>query len=135
MDHYGIGAAVKGATEVYFTGARRTGRTTSLITSLKDGDRIVTVNSNEAERLRRMLTDRGLEVSVVVLDIRHPDPYAYGTPQGRTVFCHMWVEAYYRQIIERSEKTLDELQNAMSGWQEAHEETRQRAIEIAKWQR
>lgn len=135
MDHYGITAGVIGATEVYFRSARQTGRTTSLLNSLKDGDRIVTVNQRQAENLRRQLKLRGLAVTVVVLDVANPKPFEYGTPEGRTLLDHTWVEARYAHILEREASNIDELQKAMSGWQQAHEETRQRAIELAKWHR
>ena len=47
MDHFGIGAAFRAMANVYITSARRTGRTTSLLESLKDGDRVVFASSRE----------------------------------------------------------------------------------------
>jgi hypothetical protein len=134
MDHFGIGAALKGAARICFTCARRTGRTTSLLNSLKDGDRIVTLDGREAERLRRELRQRKLEVDVVVLDPARPEPMRYGTPVGRTLFDHMWVERFYELAIEQASADIDGLQAAMSGWGEAHEKTRRAAAtEPYRW--
>ena len=49
MDHFGIGAAMRGMFLNYMHSARRSGRTTSLVESVKDGDRIVFAERREAE--------------------------------------------------------------------------------------
>ena len=54
MDHFGIGAAMRGMALTYIQSARRTGRTTSVVESVKDGDRIVFADRREAERVRRL---------------------------------------------------------------------------------
>ena len=40
MDHFGIGAGLTGAMDIYFHASRGTGRTTSLVDSVKEGDRV-----------------------------------------------------------------------------------------------
>ena len=50
MDHFGIGAALLGAANIYFNSARQTGRTTSLIESVKDGDRIIVSHGDPVVR-------------------------------------------------------------------------------------
>jgi hypothetical protein len=67
MDHFGIGAAMVGMTRLYSQTARQTGRTTSLIESLKDGDRVCCATTEEARHLKRMCRDRGLQVTVITL--------------------------------------------------------------------
>ena len=73
MDHFGIGAAIHGAAMIYTSSSRRTGRTTSLVESVKDGDRIIFNNHKEAERVRRLCLERGVEVECIVLDPKHPE--------------------------------------------------------------
>lgn len=62
MDSFGIGAALKGAALIYFQASRRTGRTTSLVESLKDGDRVIFTNSNEADRVKRICYELGIKI-------------------------------------------------------------------------
>lgn len=61
MDHYGIGNAIKGIVGAYAESARRTGRTTSLVESVKDGDRVIFTNGREADRVKRLCAERGVE--------------------------------------------------------------------------
>lgn len=135
MDHFGIGAAMRGMALTYFQSARRTGRTTSLVESVKDGDRIVFADSREAERVLRLCLERGVKVECIVSDPKTPQRlFERGTPQGRTIFDHSWVEQYYLDILEGHEKELDHLTTQLSGYGEAHRETKRRAEELAKWQ-
>lgn len=134
MDHFGIGAAVEGAARVYFQSARRTGRTTSLLESLKDGDRVCCATGAEAQHLERQCRERGLQVQVITL----PPNLAYsifdrGTPEGRTIFDHGWVERYYMGALEHARAELDHLQREASGFGSAHIETRAMARELANW--
>lgn len=135
MDHYGIGNGVEGAALIYFTSARQTGRTTSLIESLKDGDRVVFANQREADRVKRLCLQRGLNVTFVVIDPRKVrDIFQHPTSEGRTIFDHSWVEDFYLQAIEGCRRDIDYIQREASGYGTAHIETRLRAAEIAKWQ-
>jgi len=134
MDHYGIGAALKGAVSVYFHSARRTGRTTSLVESVKDGDRIVFADEREANRVRRLCLDRGVNVECVVVDPRRPEGvFERGTPEGRSIFDHSWVEQQYVYRLESVRLDIDHLERQTSGYGEAHRETRRQAEEVAKW--
>lgn len=134
MDHFGIGAAMRGMANIYFQSARKSGRTTSLIESVKDGDRIIFANSREAERVRRLCIDRGVDVECVVIDPNDPGRvFERGTPQGRTIFDHSWVEQRYVLAIEYVQNDIDYLERQASGYGEAHRETRRRAEEMAKW--
>jgi hypothetical protein len=134
MDHYGIGAAMQGFARIYSQTARRSGRTTSLVESVKDGDRIGFADAKEAERVRRLCLDRGVKVDCVVIPPRNPGRvFDRGTPEGRTIFDHAWVEQYYQMAIERAGREIDELQREASGFGEAHRKTHRAAIEFAKW--
>jgi len=134
MDFTGIGTALIGVLNVYFRSARGTGRTTQLIQSVKDGDRIVVPSQREKERYQRILKTRGLLVDVVVLSptaIYHVGEL--GTSQGRTIFDHQWVEMFHTASLDRSIKKLDALQKHLSGWGEEHERTRAQAEQLSKW--
>lgn len=135
MDHFGIGAAINAAVMMYSRAARRTGRTTSLVESVKDGDRIVFNNPKEAERVRRLCLDRGVTVDCMVVEPRAPElMLGLGTPQGRTIFDHSFVEAYYLLAINRAQGQLDGMAQQASGYGAAHRETRRQYEEMAKWQ-
>lgn len=134
MDHFGIGAAVEGAVRIYTHSARRTGRTTSLVESLKDGDRVVFVNRKEADHTNRLCLERGVKIECLVIDPKNPRlAFDHGTSQGRTLFDHSWVEQFYLRTIEQAREDIDYFQRELSGFGAAHIETRLRAEEIAKW--
>lgn len=134
MDHFGIGQAMKGMACGYFSASRGTGRTTSLIESLKDGDRVVCLTSREADRLKRLCQERRLTVELMVVDPKNPDMvFSKGRPQGRTIFDHSWVEQYYLLAIEAAALQIDHLQRQSSGHGTAHYETKAAAREIARW--
>jgi hypothetical protein len=134
MDHFGIGAALRGSALVYFQSARKTGRTVSLVESVKDEDRIIFTNSREADRVKRLCEEAGKSVECVVVNPTTPyDAFNLGTAQGRTIFDHTWVEQFYLLSIERCERDIDNLQKNLSGYGEPHRETRRRAEELAKW--
>lgn len=135
MDHFGIGAAVQGAARVYFQSARRTGRTTSLVESLKDGDRVVFRSHSEAEHVLHMCKDRGVNVECIVIDPEDPSKlFERNTSEGRTLFDHTWVEQYYFNVIAKAQRDIDYIERETSGYGAAHLETRRRAVELAKWQ-
>lgn len=134
MDHFGIGAGVEGAVEVYFQSARRTGRTTSMVNSLKDGDRVLFSNEREAKRVERMFKERGVDVKCLVVDPNALERVkAHGTSQGRTIMDHSLVEQMYSNALRDTRAWVAHFEQSLSGYGEAHRETRRRAEEIAKW--
>ncbi len=134
MDHFGIGNAVRGMTNGYFQSARRTGRTTSLVESVKDGDRIVFADSKEAERVRRLCLERGVEVDCIVVEPRTPERvFERATSEGRTIFDHSWVEKFYARAIDQAIADIDHLERQTSGYGAAHRETKRRYEEVSKW--
>jgi hypothetical protein len=134
MDHFGIGAAMRGMAMMYFRSARQTGRTTSLVESVKDGDRIIFADGREAARVRRMCSERGVKVDCIVVEPKTPERvFERGTPEGRTIFDHSWIEQMYLQAIERTQQEIDHLEREASGYGEAHRETKRRHLEFAKW--
>lgn len=137
MDHFGIGTAVEGAARMYFQGARRSGRTTSMLDSLKDGDRIWFADAREANRVERLCKERGLTVECRTLSVRGLDSvrgaFECGTPKGRTLFDHSWVEQFYMAAIQNAQAAIDHTQRETSGWGAAHLDTRRRAVEIAQF--
>ena len=134
MDHFGIGNAMTGLLRTYFMAARQTGRTTSLVESVKDGDRIVFSDSRERDRVMRLLRERGVKAECVVVDPLSPERiFERGPSQGRTIFDHTWVELYYTNAIDREQRFLDRLERESSGHGGAHRETDRAALERAKW--
>ncbi|OYY46273.1 MAG: hypothetical protein B7Y56_03210 [Gallionellales bacterium 35-53-114] len=134
MDHFGTGAAMQGMAQMYFRSARQTGRTTSLVESVKSGDRIIFADSQEAERVRRLCLARGVKVDCVTVEPKTPERvFARGTPEGRTIFDHSWVEQFYLYAIEQTMRDIDHLERQSSGYGAAHRETKYEMEEITKW--
>ncbi|HEY3432535.1 MAG TPA: hypothetical protein VGK09_08305 [Rhodocyclaceae bacterium] len=134
MDHFGIGNAMKGLALTYFQSSRRTGRTASLVESVKDGDRVVFADSKEAERVRRLCLERGVTVECIVIDPKESERvFERGTSNGRTIFDHSWVEQRYLQSLERIQMEIDHLDRQASGYGESHRETKRHAEEQAAW--
>lgn len=123
-DFFGIGQALHAVAQVYFLSARRTGRTTTLLESLKDGDRVIVITVQEQRRLQRELRDRKLTVEVCVNDPARLDLlFNYGTPKGRTIFDHTWVEQFYIRAQYDAANLLDRMHRDLSGHGFSHIET------------
>jgi hypothetical protein len=136
MDHFGIGAALEGAARIYFSSARASGRTTSLLESLKSGDRVVFPTQQSASYMAFKCRERGLEVECVVVPPAHPESlFERAIPRGRTLFDHTWVEESYLLALQRCRVDIDHWQRETSGYGTAHIETRHAAQEIAKWRK
>lgn len=134
MDQFGISTAMRCMAEMYFTTARRTGRTTQMLDSLKNGDRIVCLDANEARRLKGLLAERKLKVEVLSCQPHnYGELFEQGTPQGRTVFDHCWIEEHFRRSLENSERHIDKLQTELSGYGEAHRQTARQANQWRGW--
>lgn len=135
MDHFGIGAAMQSLMFSYKVSSRHTGRTTSLVDSLKDGDRVIFLSQREAIRVQRLCKERGIEIATQVY---HPKETAIlaskSLPRdGRTIFDHSWVEEFYSIAIHSAAQDIDRLQTELSGHSEAHRKTERAALEIAKY--
>jgi hypothetical protein len=118
MDHFGIGAAMRGLVRAYQTASRRTGRTASLVASVKDGDLIVFADAKEARRVEGMLRERGVQASCVVVNVHDPaDVLRRGLRRkagNRAIFDHGFVEAYYAQAVEGAFNDIAALQRDLS---------------------
>ena len=133
MDIFGIGNALKGTASTYYLASRRTGRTTMMIESVRDGDRIIFSDNKEARRVERLLKERNLDVECRVLIIGENDKLKFGTAQGRTIFDHSWVEQFYLYALKQTESEIDFIQKELSGYGLEHFETKRQAIEMAKF--
>ena len=116
MDFFGIGSSVKGVITVFFEAARGTGRSTVLLGSLRDGDRVVFATAREAAHFQRSATDKGLEIQCVSIDPCHPERLLdrLRSP-GRIVFDHRWLEMYYLDGIDRCQKEIQRLGGVVGG--------------------
>ncbi|MEO8299949.1 MAG: hypothetical protein ABI574_19325 [Burkholderiales bacterium] len=116
MDYFGIGAAMRSLAQIYAQSARRSGRTTRLVESLKDGDRVVFVNVRQADLVRSMCHKRGVDVECIVMSPGRPHDLLMLRPsRRRTIFDHGWVEDYYLKRIEGALGEIDDLQERLSG--------------------
>lgn len=115
MDLFGIGAAMRGVANAYFQGARRTGRTTALLASLKDGDRVVFADIRHADHFRRLCLERALQIECVVRMPREiPELCCRERSIGRTVFDHTWLERFYLEQLRDAESLVHEWQRTLS---------------------
>lgn len=135
MDHFGIGACIRAAIELMLRGMRATGRTTALINSVKDGDRIIFRSRQEAMVVEMLLRRKGLQVSCVVVDPTHVERLL-GTQRaaGRTYFDHVWIEEYYTNGIKQLGKDIDHFSSALSGMPDDGDDLKRfRHEEIVRW--
>ena len=133
-DIFGIGAAIKGAAEIYFRSARHSGRTTMMLDALKDGDRIIFQTPAECTRVTRLVKERKLDVQCICVPADSHRIFELGTSQGRTIFDHSWLEEHYMSALQDIGKGLADLsEQRLSGSGEPHRETRRQAIEAQKW--
>jgi hypothetical protein len=133
MDTFGIGAAIAAMVDVYSMSSRHSGRTTALVESVKNGDRIYFLNSKEAQHVHRLCRERGVDVECVVAPIDNPLKN-FNTSQGRAMFDHRWVEEYYKSVILRAQREIKQMEEMTSGYGAPHRETKRKAIELSKWQ-
>lgn len=125
MDAFGIGAAIDGAAHIYFRSARGTGRTTALAESLKDGDRVYFRNIQEADYVVRLCKELGVTIEAMVIDPKTPlKIFDRGTPTGRAIFDHNWLEEFYLNTINNCRLEIDHLQRESSNFGMAHVETK-----------
>lgn len=138
MDMFGIGNAIKASLQIIGITARQTGRTTLLVESLKDGDRVLTPTDREAARLRALIAERRVSAEVVVVSAQRFAEYVHTTGslpgEGRLCLDHTLVEDIYRRNIEGTEEFLDTAVKRLSGYGAAHRETRRRAEEMTRWE-
>ena len=126
---------MQGIAGIYFRSARQTGRTTSLVESVKDGDRIVFADGKEAERVRGMCLARGVAVECIVADPKNPSRvFERGPSKGRTLFDHSWVEQFYLDAIKHAQAVIDDLEWRASGHGEPHREMRRGGKFTEKWE-
>ena len=136
MDHFGIGAAMQSLIFSYKISSRHTGRTTSLVDSLKDGDRVIFLSQREAIRVKRLCKERDVEIVTLVCDPKEPAiVFSMGSlpRDGRTIFDHSWIEEFYTVAIQRAAQDIDRLQTELSGYGEPHRMTERAAFEIARF--
>lgn len=138
MDFFGIGSAIKGCAVNFFAASRQTGRTTQLIESLNDGDRVVCLSHKDAAWLRDRIKYfyKGVKKDIEVTSIPTREVhkiFEMHTPTGRTIFDHDWLERYYIEQIEDIKKKIDHLQREASGFGAAHVETRMMKDNRAKF--
>lgn len=134
MDNFGIGNSVVDAATAAFITARKTGRTTRLVASAKNGDRIVFTNQKEANRVNRLCDDRGVNVECIVLHPRQPERlFDRGRSDGRTIFDHSWVEEYYRLAIDSARTDVDRFERAVSSHEDERRMTESQAKEMRRW--
>lgn len=139
MDFFNIGSVLLTSLAAYTHTARQTGRTTRLINSLKDGDRVLVGSDSEQRHLTDLVKRRGLNVEIRHMRAdRHPSwavENGMSMSAGRTYFEHTLVEQFYRDAITRTAAEILDVEIHLSKWSERHEETRDEAARMAALQK
>lgn len=135
MDFFGLGSFLLTSLETYTHTARQTGRTTRLINSLKDGDRVLVGSDTEQRRLTDLVKRRGLNVEIRLARADRPPAFAaengMSMSAGRTYFEHTLVEQFYRNAITWTATEIQDVEIRLSKWSERHEENRDKAARMA----
>lgn len=115
MDHAEIGNAMIAMASVLSISSRRTGRTTRLLESMKDGDCVVVANPQQRSRILEAARERGLKIEVRDIPVgRVNDVLSRGPLARRTRFDHSWVEAFYQHELRRLANNIDSFEEILS---------------------
>ena len=112
-DLFGIGTAIRGLVDIYSKSARGTGRTTTLIEHVKDGDLVIFSNHREAVRVSRLCEfERGIKIKYIVINPQNPEQIFEQTcwHQGRIIFDHSWIEEFYKLVIDNVRLHIEKLE-------------------------
>jgi hypothetical protein len=134
-DLFGISNAVRGVVEVYFRGARQSGRTSLLLDSVRAGDVVVFLSADQAKSFERLCRDRRITgVEAISIPPEHPEKiFERPSAVGRIIWDHCWLEAHYAQSIEHTSRRLLHIGTQASGFGEVHFQTQLAARERARW--
>lgn len=114
-DFFGIGNAVRGALEIYFRSARRSGRTTALIEHLQDGDRVVFLNQKHAEHFQRQARQLGKEIEIAVCPVNDLHRIMDRPGSANRLFLdHSWIEEFYLHKMDQAAELLHFIQDHKS---------------------
>ena len=114
-DFFGIYTALHAVSAVYFRSARKTGRTTRLVMSLKTGDRVIFATSADSHRVLNMARERCIDVECIVIDPLNPVlVHGLERSKGRTIFDHTWIELRHLACIGSEERWLAEFEKRLS---------------------
>ncbi len=107
---------------------RQTGRTYLLLQSLKPGDRFIACAPEQVALVQSRLHHLGVQdVEVIYLAPRLAELEKLHTSNGKTVFDHSWVERLAINGIEQSRNFFEHYADRVSGFDERHEATREKA--------
>jgi len=100
----GVMGCLRTALSIHETGARNTGRTERLLAQVRERDVIICGSVREADRLRRLLRERG----VTGIQVSYSDPSGQGVMQTiqnyrrmkRFLFDHSFIHAFMLKAVE-----------------------------------
>lgn len=118
MDIFGIGASLRGALNNYFTGARGTGRTQSLLALVRDGDRVVFRNRREADDFQKEARRKDKLIVATVSDPTkglHRLMEQISGHRCTTYYDHMWLQDYYVMVLDLTEGDLRNFTTSIRG--------------------
>jgi hypothetical protein len=126
-DFFGICNAIKAAVSIYRETTRRTGRTTFLMQNVTTEDRVVFLSEQDRRFFINKAKDEYKKDGLNTIVISPSDLnllFRDGTPRGRTIFDHRFVEEFMSLRISQACDEIKHLQEQTSGHGEAHVNTR-----------
>ena len=102
-----------------------------MVENLKDGDCVIFTHEQEAQRVKRLASLRGVNIETRTVPVKDLTRlFDQATAKGRVVFDHTWLEEYYRQVLEGEANYLDTVSRQLGGYGMAHVETKESYIEV-----
>lgn len=107
MDEHGMGSSALSGLRLFEMASRRSGRTTRMVAMADDRDVVVCATAREAQRVERMLREKGKKTRVThcpqslgaLADVRP-------AVNGRCLLDHSWVYEYFIGALESAERDL-----------------------------
>jgi len=102
MDIYGYGPHFLAALHEIENHQRGTGRTTTLVKLVRDGDIVVFIHEQEARRFGQLCRREGKEVETRTIDVHSMHrigEWRARQPEARIWFDHCLIEAVYRDAL------------------------------------
>jgi hypothetical protein len=127
MDIFNYGITIKAFMSGLFHGLRRTGRTTRLLETMKDGDVLIVSNRfglNYDNLLKHQAKKLGKNINVIGIEATERGLYdIFDLPSRRGkrfpantnfFYDHVFLEDYYGSVILRADELLDKTQDSLS---------------------
>lgn len=136
MDIYGIGASLSAHIKRYIETHRGTGRTSTLLSILREGDAVVFSLPSAKSHFERQLKEAGFkngDVKVITASPRYPSDAIdklKGRLEGKVYFDHTYLEEFFTQANLDARVHIMTISRELSGFGERHRKTKAAAEKL-----